>query len=1134
MKRIITVILAVLLALPTAIPAPAVSAVSESVLAFPGAEGGGKYSPGARGASSISVYHVTNLNDSGTGSLRDAISKEGRIVVFDVSGTIELQSQLKLNKSNITILGQTAPGDGITLTNYDVLLANGVENVIIRYIRVRPTDNADDEPDGIGGRWNKNVIFDHLSASWSVDELLTLYAGSSESTSYDVGTNLTIQNTIGSESLRMSSHIKGAHGYGAIWGGTNSSYVYNLLAHHDSRSPRLDREIQKTDVRYNVIYDWGQTNSAYGAEPYSYNSVTFTPAYVNWVNNYYKYGPSTASGLRSRLFEVSNTSSSAKSFSEFYFSGNYIWGVGTISNSKSSSYIKNPSYGTLVSTEFDMGDYAATEMSAEEAYSYVLSNAGATLPRRDAIDARIVNDVKNGTGRVINKAYEVGGIIDSDSETEVFAIPSDWLSKNGFSSMEETDIISDTSGEYYGYTVIEAYVNDLTEELSSEEPTNPNIIVQSPAIAAVSGTITAGGASYSVDNGDWTVITEGEPISYKATAIQETGDYTITKMELYDGEDKIKTYDGASSIDDDIYLDAGVHYLTCCAYNSRGEKTQSTTSIVYVNGASAPGSFSYTEIRSSGYAGGYSGKGGASLQSDGTYLVGGSGRIYASTSDNCGFMYKAVEGDFDIIVKVEDIPKFENQQVSGIMVRNSLDSNSVMAMIADGWLKYGENVRVFSRSTAGGKSTETYFSDSSGNTVTNSSGTTYDMPSYMRIQRVGNTLTFSVSDSGTNWTDNVRQPMSTTYSELNDTMYIGIATDSAYGVSTKEYYSIASFSNITINGLDDYAAVTAVPTANELTYTGEAQTLVTAGEASDGTMSYSLDGTVWSGELPTATDAGEYTVYYKAAGNSTHLDSAVYSLSVTINKAAAADVETPRASAVTYGVKLSDITLGGGWEWEDGSIIPTVTNSGYSAYYAVEDYTNYDWSEISGYNGTTHKVVRTIAVSVSRAQSEIITAPTANELTYTGEAQELVTAGESVGGEILYSLDGEEYSTEIPTAADAGEYIVYWKIEESENYSGASGGTITVTIAEVENTLRLDTEDERLVRGKTYTVLYTSPEESPIVLAAFYSGGILVYCRAGVSEITVPESGVTSVKLMLWRDLYSMTPLVGALDFSVE
>ena len=130
----------------------------DNILAFPDAQGGGKYTKGARNSLQPSLYHVTNLNDSGTGSLRDAVSKEGRIIVFDVSGIIELESRLDIKKSNLTILGQTAPGDGITVSGYDVLLGNNADNVIIRYLRVRPTDRQNGEPDGLGGRWLSNII----------------------------------------------------------------------------------------------------------------------------------------------------------------------------------------------------------------------------------------------------------------------------------------------------------------------------------------------------------------------------------------------------------------------------------------------------------------------------------------------------------------------------------------------------------------------------------------------------------------------------------------------------------------------------------------------------------------------------------------------------------------------------------------------------------------------------------------------------------------------------------------------------------------------------------------------------------------------------------------------------------------
>lgn len=775
------------------------AAADTQLLAFPGAEGGGKYSPGARGVlnngGSIEVYHVTSLADSGAGTLRDAVSKEGRIIVFDVSGTIELRSQLVIGKSNITILGQTAPGEGVTISGGDVITNDGAKNVIIRYLKVRPTDKNSGEPDGLGGRFGTNIIFDHCSVSWCVDELLTLYGGpvSLANDKAPVGSQLTIQNTIGSESLRMSNHVKGAHGYGAIWGGANASYVFNLLAHHDSRSPRMDRELQKTDVSNNIIYNWGQTNSAYGAEPYDTSGKSKRGCYINWAGNYYKPGPATAKKLLTRIFDVSSPLAEGDKKTALFFSDNYLHGTGVITDYRNNSYVNNYAGADLIDSEIDMGEYTVGRMSAEDAYSYVLNNAGATLPRRDATDARVINDVKNGTGRLVNNAGEVGGLIPVDEERRTFEIPQSWLADNGLSGKAETDIIE--SGEFAGYTVIEAYVNDWTEEVSKIPPTNPNIVVQSPAISSDSDTI----EGIKVDNGEWPVISVGENITYRATAIA-VGGSEVTKMELYDGNTKIGDYEG-SSIDDSVSLSEGTHFLTSRAINTRGEKTQSTTSIVYVKSDAAPGSYSYAEVRESKYAG-YKGKGGASMDENGIYTVYGSGRITTKANDSCGFMYKAVDGDFDISVKVSSIPKFENQQVSGLMVRAGLASDDIMAMIGDGWWKHGENVHLYSRGAKKATASEQLFKDKDGRDCDNDK-VSYPLPRFMRIQRSGDTLTFSVSDTGVSWTDNGRQPMTIEYSNLPDTMYVGIATDSANGVSVKEGFSAAKFSHLKLNGVSD-------------------------------------------------------------------------------------------------------------------------------------------------------------------------------------------------------------------------------------------------------------------------------------------------------------------------------------------
>ncbi len=796
---------------------PAGADETDKLLAFPGAEGGGKYTTGARGNSKIEVYHVTSLEDDKDkkGTLRNAVRSNGRIIVFDVGGIINLKSQLKIEKSNLTILGQTAPGDGITLTGNDVVLNNS-DNLIIRYLRVRPTDSQGGEPDGLGGRWVKNVILDHCSVTWGVDELLTLYAGSLEeqlkNPETKPSTNITVQNCISAESLRMSNHFKGAHGYGGIIGASNGTYHHNLFAHHDSRNPRIDRNINKTDMVNNVIYNWGN-NSTYGAEPYSYNSrPEFSKAEyaskVNIRNNYYKYGPSTKVSIRSKIFEATNNGTTKDTDtgeilkSDLYINGNFVYGndAATQENTASENYVKNRSLINLLSRPIDMGEYEIPEQTAEEAFDEVTANAGATLPRRDSIDARIIADVKNGTGRIINSIEEVGGFSGITESKRTFEIPSDWKATNKMGSAKETDIVAE--GKWKGYTWIEAYVNDWTEQQSA--PSNPDISVISPAVADLTKTY-----DQTKTTGFWKVAKEGENVTYTAEAAAKTGT-AVLKIELYDGSKLLETV-SAPKIDTEVTLEAGIHYLTSKAYNNKGESTTSPTAVVYVTkDDNSIGSSTIDEIGTTSFQG----KNNVWTKNGITY-IGGSGLINGK-SDSFSYWKHSVTGDFEFSAKIESVPKYENGVYCGIMFRESLAPDSRMVMISDGWRKYGENIMVPSRVETGADIKVGWLKNSSGKDVANdTSYDTYDtsknlaLPEYMKIARTGDTLTLSVSNDGINWTNNIRQPLKIDISGWSKNAYIGLAVDSVNGAGVEAtpllpWYSIGAFSDIKMIGVTPY------------------------------------------------------------------------------------------------------------------------------------------------------------------------------------------------------------------------------------------------------------------------------------------------------------------------------------------
>ncbi len=422
-------------------------------LAFPGAEGYGQYTTGGRGGV---VIEVTNLNDSGEGSLRAAIETNGpRTIVFKVSGTIELQSNLNIKKGNVTIAGQTAPGDGICIRNYTVRV--DTSNVIIRYMRFRMGDVYAQENDAIWGRDNKDIIIDHCSMSWSTDEASSFYDNE----------NFTMQWCLVAESLNRSVHGKGDHGYGGIWGGMGATFHHNLLAHHKSRNPRFQGsrynstpETELVDYVNNVIYNWGD-NSAYGGEGGNQNIRL----------NYYKYGPATSSSSkRYRIIEPSDTAGN------WYVADNFVFGYPNITADNWSGGVQgsNSNYqkSKNITTPFP---YASVQtQSPEVAYELVLENVGAVLPKRDVVDSRIVDEVRNqtatfgasfgaGTG-IIDTQGDVGGwplllSAPAPEDSDHDGMPDEWELANGLNANDAEDRNGDLDGD--GYTNLEEYLNSI-------------------------------------------------------------------------------------------------------------------------------------------------------------------------------------------------------------------------------------------------------------------------------------------------------------------------------------------------------------------------------------------------------------------------------------------------------------------------------------------------------------------------------------------------------------------------------------------------------------------------------------------------------------------------------------------------
>ena len=427
---------------------PAAAETPALTIAFPGAEGAGRFALGGRGGR---VLRVTHLGDSGPGSLRAAVGAEGpRTVIFDIGGVIRLASPLTVRRGRITIAGQTAPGGGITLRDHPLVVA--ADDVVIRHIRSRLGDESGVEADAVSIERGRRIILDHISASWSVDE--TLSVGSRydppERGVYDV----TVQWSVIAESLNASGHAKGDHGYGSLvrgGHGARMTFHHNLWAAHRARMPRpgnynpssVDPEGPRFEFRSNVFYDWGGSRAGYNADTESLSAYAF-------IGNAYIPGPDSTGQW---AFEESNPMARA------WFDGNAMdgdvpadpWSLVRDSNRPGYRLTARPDWAE------------AADETAAQAEARVLVHAGAG-PVRDAVDARIIEGVRSRTGRVINSQSDVGGWpvleagspwIDSDGD----GMPDDWETGRGLDPRDPNDGVSDRDGD--GFTELEDWLNSL-------------------------------------------------------------------------------------------------------------------------------------------------------------------------------------------------------------------------------------------------------------------------------------------------------------------------------------------------------------------------------------------------------------------------------------------------------------------------------------------------------------------------------------------------------------------------------------------------------------------------------------------------------------------------------------------------
>lgn len=780
--------------------------------AFPTVEGGGKYAQGGRGTETrpADVYVVTNLTDSVTdpqpGSLRYGLERKYRadgnknypvIITFAVGGVINVDPEAAKNArrlnigSNTTILGQTAPGEGITV--YGASAKFDGTDIIARYIRFRLGEGYDQDAASATG---SNIVIDHCTFSWGVDECFSAKEIINSSIQYNIIANsLSFPNKTGvmnGDNEVAAGESEAKHGMGSIINGSDVSYTHNLWANHGTRNPRFEGGFSYGGVNYdnklefsnNVVYNWGH-NSGYGGERGN--------GKANMTGNFYKPGNNTLEKVRTQIFDVDGSS--------YYFKDNVMTSSDevTADNTLGFSGIGNRALDAPVELA---EPYTAT--SAEDAYKAVLDGVGASYVR-DAQDTRLIRELETGTGRFINNEFEAGGIGalnagTAPKDTDSDGIPDEWESAHGLDPNDKSDasaIVTDETKSYLGYTNVEVYANDLLGEW--KESAKP---AKAEAPEAEITAVNENGKPV----GDVNVnVTLAKGKTYTVAKKAGTGTYSILLNDKVLAENTDEFTIPADTA-------VGMYTLSLSVKSDKGSNISTVVPVTVVEAEQNSNLDSFTsadigDVKAAGAD--YYDSSANTLVSEGAGHIG----ILATSSNNgpdaFHFNYKEVKGDFTFTAKVENLAKLDYYQQSGLMVRSSLDPKAEFYMSSLTYLK-GEDYSGSTDATGSfvkAKNIMAVYRQADNADV--NYGAIRSMlgvaavradktpnTGWARVERSGQNVILSASLDGNKWYE-----IGSYTTTLPDTVYVGFATDAAQDSMSLVRYNATRFSSIELSGV---------------------------------------------------------------------------------------------------------------------------------------------------------------------------------------------------------------------------------------------------------------------------------------------------------------------------------------------